>query len=72
MTFCNAIVLNKSVFNKDKNNYYCNIFLEKASYELSKNRSLYQIKMLYYDRTDVSEEIGVHRVSGSEAEILLV
>ena len=30
-------MLVKSVWNKDKNNYYYNIFLEKASYELPKN-----------------------------------
>ena len=33
MTYRNVIILIKSVFNKDKNNYYYNIFLEKASYE---------------------------------------
>ena len=32
----NLILLIKSVFNKDKSNYYYNIFLEKASYELPK------------------------------------
>ena len=32
-TFHNAIILIKSVFNKDKNNYYYNIFLEKCSYK---------------------------------------
>ena len=32
----NVIILIKSVFNKAKNNYYYNIFLEKASFELSK------------------------------------
>ena len=26
-----------SVWNKDKNNYYCNIFLEESSYEQPKN-----------------------------------
>ena len=31
-----VLILINSVFNKDKNNYYFNIFLEKASYELSK------------------------------------
>ena len=31
-----VMILITSVFNKDKNNYYCNIFLEKASYELHK------------------------------------
>ena len=33
MTFRNVIILIKSVWNKDKNNYYYNIFLERASYE---------------------------------------
>ena len=32
-TFHNAIILIKSVFNEDKNNYYYNIFLEKCSYK---------------------------------------
>ena len=32
-----VIILIKSVFNKDKNNYFCNIFLEKGSYELPKH-----------------------------------
>ena len=31
MTFHNVIILIKSVWNKDKNSYYYNIFLEKAS-----------------------------------------
>ena len=35
-TFHNIIKLTKSVFNKDKIHYYCNMFLEKASYELPK------------------------------------
>ena len=38
MTFHNVIILLKSVFNKDKNSYYYNIFLEKASDELSKKQ----------------------------------
>ena len=33
MTLCNVIILVKSVWNKDKNNYHVNIFLEKP-YEL--------------------------------------
>ena len=37
LTFHNVIMLLKSVFNKDKNNYYYNIFLEKGSYKLHKN-----------------------------------
>ena len=36
MTFHNVIMLTKLVSNKDKNNYYYNIFLEKSSYELPK------------------------------------
>ena len=36
MIFHDVIILIKSVLNKDKNNYYYNIFLEKASYELPK------------------------------------
>ena len=30
MAFHNVVIFIKSVFNKDKNNYYYNIFLEKA------------------------------------------
>ena len=36
MTFHNVIILVKAVWNKDKNNYYYNIYLEKVSYELPK------------------------------------
>ena len=36
VTFHNAMILIKSVFNKDKNNYYCSIFLEKAMCKLPK------------------------------------
>ena len=36
MTFHNAIIFTKSVWNKDKSNDYCNVFLEKGSYELPK------------------------------------
>ena len=38
MTLCNVIILVKSVWKKDKNNYYYNVFLEKASYELPKSK----------------------------------
>ena len=34
--FSYIIILIKPVFNKDKYNHYCNIFLEKSSYELPK------------------------------------
>ena len=32
--FHNVVILIKLVYNKDKNNYYCSIFLEKASHQL--------------------------------------
>ena len=35
MIFHRVIILIKSVSNKDKNNYYYNIFLEQALYKLS-------------------------------------
>ena len=37
-TIFHAIILIKSVFNKDKNNYHHNMFLEKSSYQLSKKQ----------------------------------
>ena len=36
MTVHNVIILIKSVFNEYIDNYYCNIFLEKALHELPK------------------------------------
>ena len=36
MTSHDVIILITPVFNKDKNTYYCHIFLEKVSYELHK------------------------------------
>ena len=37
LTLHSVIILIKSVFNKDKNNYYYNVSLEKCSYQLPKN-----------------------------------
>ena len=37
MTFHNVTKVINSLFNKNKNNYYYNIFLKKASFELPKN-----------------------------------
>ena len=37
-TFHDVIVFTKSVFNRDKNNSYFNIFLQKDSHELSKKQ----------------------------------
>ena len=33
LTFHNVVILINSVVNKNKNNYYCNIFLEEGSYK---------------------------------------
>ena len=33
LTFYNVMILIKSVLDKNQNHYYCNIFLEKCSYE---------------------------------------
>ena len=41
LDFHNVIILLKSAFNKDKNNYYYNIFLEKGSYEDKSNTQYY-------------------------------
>ena len=45
MIFHVVVIFIKSVFNKDKNNYYCNIFLEKAPHKLPiKRRSCIRSK----------------------------
>ena len=36
LTLHNVIILVEPVLNKDKNHYYCKIFLEKCSYQLAK------------------------------------
>ena len=36
LTLNNVIINIKSVLNKDKNYYYCKVFLEKCSYQLTK------------------------------------
>ena len=43
MMFHDVIILIKSAFNKDKNNYYYIIFFEKGSDELLKNKFFYKI-----------------------------
>ena len=53
MTFHNVIKLIKSFFNKDENNYYYNIFLEKSSNELPKKMS-FCIKYKCYIMIDLT------------------
>ena len=43
MTFDNVIILIRSVSNKDKNNYWHKMFLEKALNEIPKNKFLHKI-----------------------------
>ena len=68
ITFHNLIKLIKSVFNKDKNNSYYNIFLEKTLYELSvKHLFVWNANsILWYDKIYVSEGIEVNQTSESK------
>ena len=42
LTFDNVIILIKSVVNKNKNNYYYNIFLENVSYKDKSNKRCFK------------------------------
>ena len=55
----NVIILIKSVFDKDENNYYYDIFLEK-------NVHINNVDMLFCDRIDVSHQIDVNKKSRSK------
>ena len=50
LTIHNVIILIPSIFNKDKNNYYYNIFLEKCSYQLPRDNDN---KYFYHDNDKV-------------------
>ena len=68
MTFHNVIILIKSVVNKNKNHYYCNIFLEKGlygdkSYTQFFKMNVCMLQILYFDGIDVSEGIDVNKTS---------
>ena len=59
MTLHNVIVLIKLVLNKDKNHYYCKLFLEKFSYQLAKNNHKSfsnSIIMLKFGETKIVKE----------------
>ena len=44
-TFHNAIILIKSVANKNKNKYYYNIFLEKDLYKYKSNKEYFKMNV---------------------------
>ena len=58
MTLHNVIMLIKSILNKDKNHYYCKIFVEKWSCQLTKKKSHFfdSIIMLRIGETKTSKE----------------
>ena len=51
-------MLIKSVFNKDKNHFSYNVFLEKYSYN--------NVTIIYYGRTDVFEGIDFNKTNESK------
>ena len=70
LTLQNVIKLINSVFDKDKNNIYFNIFLENGSCQYLKlniiNRFLYKSWILYVYRIDTFERIDVNKTSESK------
>ena len=52
------LILIKSLLNKDKNNYYQNIFLEIVR--------MSDINMLFFDRTDISEGVDINKTRASK------
>ena len=47
-TFHNVVILNKSVFNKNKNNYYYNVFLEKVRIKINQIHDIFKWMFVYY------------------------
>ena len=59
MTLHVVIIHINSVLNKDKNHYYYNKFLEKCSYQLTKNNHkifFYRIIMVKFGKTKIAKE----------------
>ena len=52
------LILIKSLLNKDKNNYYHNIFLEIVR--------MSDINMPFFDRTDISEGVDINKTRASK------
>ena len=71
LPFHNVIIFITSVFSKNQNHYYYNIFLVWGSYEDKPCTQLFWMNdctlyMLYFDRIDVSEGIDVNKTSESK------
>ena len=71
LTFHNVIILIKSVVNKNENNYYYNIFLEKGLYEDKSKTHFFKmnvciLQMLHFDRIDVSEGTDINKTCASK------
>ena len=59
LTLHNAIILIKSILNKDKNHYYSKIFLEKCSYQLAIKYShffFHSIMMVRFGEKEIAKE----------------
>ena len=70
MNFCNVMILIKSVWNKDKNSYYYNIFLEKVLFEFSKKCLCIRYKCyIMIQLTSLKELILKKQVHQKECDI---
>ena len=59
LTLHNVIILIKPLLNKDKNHYYCKIFLEKCSFQLAKKQSqffFHSIIMVRFGGKEITKE----------------
>ena len=69
LTFHNVIIFNNSVVNKNGNNYYYNIYLEKGSYEDKSNTYFFKQMLVYYKCyivIELSQGIDVNKTSESK------
>ena len=71
LTFHNMIILFKSLVNKNKNEYYYNMFLKKGSCKDKSDTRYFLmnvciLSMLYFNRIGISEGIDVNETSASK------
>ena len=74
LSFHNVVILIKSVVNKNKNEYYYNLFLEKGLYKDKSNTEYFKmivctLLILYFDRNDASEGTDVNKAKSKECDI---